>query len=102
MSLFHPRADRLRRWLDGADDPTVDDHVATCDRCANRMDDMEPAGPALRDLLFQSLATPDDLGDRIRDRMQTSLQNRADLALALDLMGVSFQTIRSVLTEEET
>ena len=99
---FHPSTRRLRHWLDGGPDaePAVDEHVLTCDRCANRLEDLAHPLPELGSALSQSLSTPDDLVSRLGVRMNESIRNREDLALFFELMGVSFATVRTLMEEE--
>lgn len=99
---FHPSNKRLLRWLDGGAeaDAAVDEHIATCDRCANRLEDLAQPIPELGVALTQSLQAPDDLVQRLGVRMNASIQNREDLSLFFELMGIPFATVRSLMEEE--
>ncbi len=99
---FHPSTKRLRHWLERGPDaePTVDEHILTCDRCANRLEELAHPLPELGAALTQSLSTPDDLVTRLGVRMNESIRNREDLALFFELMGVSFATVRTLMEDE--
>lgn len=99
---LHPSARSLQQWLDadaGVDDD-VDSHVATCDRCATRLEELAAPLPALTDALNRSLQAPDDLVQRLGDRMNRSIRNREDLRLFFELMGVPFATVRSLMEND--
>lgn len=99
---LHPGNRRLLRWLEGGVDaePTVDEHVATCVRCANRLEELAQPLPELGTALSQSLSSPDDLVARLGARMNTSIRNREDLTLFFELMGVPFATVRNLMENE--
>ena len=99
---FHPSTKRLRRWLDHGPDaePAVEEHVLTCDRCANRLEELAHPLPGLGSALSRSLSTPDDLVARLGVRMNASIRNREDLALFFELMGVPFATVRTLMEDE--
>lgn len=99
---LHPSNKRLLRWLEGGvdADAAVDEHIATCDRCANRLEDLAQPIPELGSALTQSLQAPDDLVQRLGVRMNASIQNREDLSLFFELMGIPFATVRSLMEEE--
>lgn len=91
--LLHPSRRRLAAWLeDDGLDAKVDAHVATCDRCATRLDDLsEPAVP-LGDALRSMLSPPEDLQPRLRNGIARKLQTREDLRLMIEMLGVPWQT----------
>lgn len=96
----HPSTKTLHRWLDGGAGGDVDEHVAECDRCATRLEELAQPLPALTDALSQSLQAPDDLIERLGVRMNTSIRNRDDLRLFFELMGVPFATVRSLMEDD--
>lgn len=102
---FHPSAKKLERWL-AADsevelDIDVDGHVATCDRCANRLEDLALPVPELGAALSATLQAPDDLVQRLGARMSNTMRNREDLQLFLELIGVPFDTVRTLLNDTD-
>jgi len=102
---FHPSAKKLERWLaadTGGDlDDEVDGHVVTCDRCANRLEDLAQPLPELGPALTATLQAPDDLVQRLGARMGNSMRNHEDLQLIMELMGVPFDTVRTLLNDED-
>ena len=98
----HPSAKALQRWLDDgtAPDVEVDDHVADCDRCATRLEELAQPLPTLTDALSRTLQAPDDLVQRLGVRMNTTIRNREDLRLFFELMGVPFATVRSLMEDD--
>ncbi len=105
MLRFHPSAKNLERWLaadaEGELDHDVDGHVATCDRCANRLEDLAQPVPELGAALSAMLQAPDDLVQRLGARMSNSMRNREDLQLFMELMGVPFDTVRTLLSDTD-
>ena len=101
MKWFHPSARKLQRWLDEGGPEDVDAHVATCARCANRLEDLAAPLPELSAALSQSLQAPEDLVQRLGARMTESMRSREDLQIILELMGIPLSTVRNLMTEEE-
>lgn len=90
--LFHPPRRRLLAWLEG-DEPELDDHLATCARCADRLEaGAVPVGP-VADALLAILAPPADLAPRLRAGIASRMQARADLAMLAQMMGVPAETL---------
>ncbi len=101
---FHPSNKRLERWLDGSDDSGsvdegVDTHVATCERCANRLEELAQPVPELTAALAQTLRAPEDLVQRLGARMTDTIRNQEDLQLFFELMGIPVATIRNLMME---
>lgn len=101
MRWRHPSRRRLADWLDGDGTSAVDEHVATCARCANRLEELAEPVPALTSALNQSLQAPDDLVARLGVRMSRSMRNREDLALFMELMGIPWRTVQNLMTEDD-
>ena len=101
MKWFHPSNRKLELWLEDGESVDVDDHVATCSRCANRLEEMASPGLELSAALHASLRAPDDLVQRLGVRMTQSMRNREDLQMFLALMGISWPTVRNLMTEDD-
>lgn len=100
MRFLHPSTRQLRHWLETPDEASsIDDHVATCDRCAARMENLAAPLPDLATALSRSLEPPGDLVRRLGARMTTSMRNREDLQLLLDLLGVPWRTVQDLMFE---
>ncbi len=102
MRWFHPTARTLRLWLEEGGPDDVDAHVAGCARCANRIEDIAAPLPELSAALSASLRAPDDLVARLGARMTESMRTREDLVILLELMGIPLDTVRNLMTEDET
>lgn len=99
---MHPGDKRLLHWLDAGDGhgADLDEHIATCERCATRLEELAQPLPALADALSRSLQAPDDLVQRLGVRMNTTIRSREDLRLFFELMGVPFATVRSLMEDD--
>ncbi|MGI9602768.1 MAG: hypothetical protein ACR2QE_12845 [Acidimicrobiales bacterium] len=102
MKWIHPSNRKLAAWLVDGEPDKVDAHVATCSRCANRLEELAAPAPELSAALAASLQAPDDLVERLGVRMTQSMRNREDLQMFLALMGISWPTVRNLMTEEES
>ncbi len=101
MNWVHPRKRTLERWLESTDVGPVDEHISTCRRCANRLEDLAAPIPSLGDAISETLRPPDDLAERLGVRMNESMRNREDLQIFLDLLGVPWRTVQTLLEEAE-
>lgn len=101
MKRFHPSARMLRRWLDTGGTAEVDDHVAGCARCADRLEGLAAPAPELSAALVASMRPPDDLVHRLGVRMTESIRTREDLQILLELMGIPLGTLRNLMTEDD-
>lgn len=101
MRLIHPTRRTLSRWLESDEVGPADDHISTCRRCANRLEDLAAPVPALGDALTRTLSPPDDLVERLGVRMTDSMRSREDLQIFLDLLGVPWRTVQYLLDEGE-
>jgi hypothetical protein len=102
MRWIHPSNRKLRRWLDDGEPRNVDEHVAECARCANRLEELATPIPQLSQVLARSMQAPDDLVQRLGVKMTESMRSREDLQLLLELMGVPLATVRSLMMEDDT
>jgi hypothetical protein len=101
MRWLHPTKRTLSRWLDSDGTGPADDHISSCRRCANRLEDLAAPVPALGDAITRTLSPPDDLVERLGVRMNDSMRNRDDLQIFLDLLGVPWRTVQNLLDEGE-
>ncbi len=96
MMARHPKRQQLAAWLDGSHDTELDDHLATCEKCASTLDQLsesqltEPTtgGDRIGSALLTLLRPPDDLHERMSARLAERIQRRADLELLGSLLGV--------------
>lgn len=92
----HPNKRQLLQWLEGEAEE-LDAHIDTCEKCALTLDELEASAEAdLKPALLSLLAPPDDLEDRISERIAARVQSRQDIALFSSLLGVSVETGRVV------
>ena len=101
MRLLHPSVRRLRHWLDHGEPHDVDRHVVDCSRCATRLEELATPLPDITTALSQSLQPPDDLVHRLGVRMTQSMRNREDMTMLLELMGVPWHTVQTLMSEQE-
>lgn len=101
MSLFHPSVGKLSDWLEGGDaDEKLDRHLGGCERCAARLEDLAPPPADLRVPLARALQPPADLVPRLQSNVRKSLENRQDLGLLAQMLGLPLRTARLLLDEE--
>ena len=93
--IRHPSKRRLLAWLEEGD-ASIDAHIAGCDRCATRLEDLSQPATAIGDALRAMLAPPADLHPRLRTGIAAQMQNREDMRLLFDLFGVPWQTARAM------
>ena len=97
----HPSARKLQRWVDG-DDPGIDRHLGTCERCADRLETLLDDGDApIRQALMQLLVVPDELPDRLRVTIDERLSNQRDLTLISEFFGLPFRTARVMTSTDQ-
>ncbi len=101
MKIAHPTSRRLRQWLDGTD-ASIDRHVTTCRRCANRLEDLAPPVSDVRYALETVLAPPDQLVPRLEARLVDAISSRDDLKLLFELMGLPWETARTLFRPTES
>ncbi len=96
---LHPGKRKLETWLETGGPAEVDDHVAHCERCAAALEAIAVPEPTIGMFLASIVEPPDGLVARMNDRISDSLQNRADLRMFTELMGISLPTAQLLLTE---
>lgn len=105
MFFRHPSKRALREWLEAASEErsneSVDEHLATCHRCAAILDEMEDNPEAtISDFLATLYSAPPDLSDRLERRVSARLDSRVVLGLVSDLFGAGVDTSKLLLMEE--
>ena len=93
MKWRHPSMKRLQRWLDG-DEEQLDAHLATCERCASRLESLSEDDQTLRQPLLELFSPPDEFGERLQGGIDERLRAREDLALVSELFGVPIRAVR--------
>lgn len=96
--ILHPSARKLALWLDGEPDEAIDAHLATCERCAAKIETLESSDVTLRDQLLQLLAPPEALDERLRQPIDARLRSREDLSLISELFGLPIRAARVMST----
>lgn len=93
----HPNRARLDAWLDGAEHD-IDEHVENCEHCVETLTSIsaettEPKNKSeLKPALLQLLQPPDDLHERMSQRLAERLQRRQDLEVLGSMLGVPKET----------
>lgn len=99
--LFHPSRARLREWLDTGGPAGVGDHVERCDRCADRLEQIDQSDPlplsldgpgALQAGLRELIRLPDDLVDRVLTGIDSRRRAERELALLAGLFSIGVET----------
>ena len=93
--IFHPSRRRLTTWLEGGD-PSIDDHIAGCHRCAAVLEDLGQPDSRIGEALRTVLAPPADIQRRLQVGMAAKMQTREDLRLLVELLGLPAQTWRAM------
>lgn len=93
MRFGHPSTRRLQSWLNGEDD-SLDSHLATCERCAEKIESLADADSSLLQPLLTLLEPPDELPDRLRGSIDQRMRAREDLALISELFGLPIRAAR--------
>ncbi len=108
----HPNRQQLASWLNG-DHDHLDEHIDSCEKCASRLgeldttlptagnlDNVEAISAELRPALLTLLQPPEDLHERISERITKRLQDRSDADLFGSLLGVPLEAGRIFLDSE--
>lgn len=101
MMLRHPPRETLERWLDGHAEPKLDDHVARCTTCAARLEELASPTADVRAALVEALQPPADLVPRLQHGVRSRLERRQELGLLAGLLGLSWETTRLLMDEEQ-
>jgi hypothetical protein len=103
MRFRHPSKDKLRKWLSGAngDDPNLDAHIDTCDRCSSVIEALAESrtDESLADALAQVLAAPQGLPDRLEAQVSERLSGREVVGLMAEMFGAGVETSRLLIVD---
>lgn len=104
MFFRHPSKRALREWLESpaeiSGESSIDVHLASCQRCAAVLGEMEDSAEAgLGDALAAFYAAPPDLSDRLERRVTERLDSRVVLDVVSDLFGAGIDTGKLLLME---
>ncbi len=118
MARFrHPNKRALQRWLDDEASTDkevvatarVEQHIATCERCASAIESMsihedgndnQTQASSIQQALGTVLASPDDLTERLEQKVTDRLDSRVMFDVVSDLFGAGVETSRLLLMEE--
>ena len=95
MIRRHPSRARLADWLDGSS-PHLDEHLATCERCAETLTEIDTQTSPLRDALEAILRPPLDLAPLVLAGFERRERDREDLGLLTDLFSLPLYLARSL------
>lgn len=104
MMVRHPRPATLRRWLEGVLSPRVERHIATCDRCATQLTDLQPSSPVetdLRAFLTDVLDPGPGVIERVEERVSLQLERPSFVALVSDLYAAGLDTVNLLMFQED-
>lgn len=118
MRWRHPSRAALRRWLQGEADEPTDAHIATCERCAARLETLagesDPGGSigtdalqgvgrasGLRAALEAALAAPSDLNVRLTTQVHELQQQARWQDVVVDAVGGGLDTLRLLMGDKE-
>lgn len=99
MRVGHPSLRRLQAWLDGGEEG-LDKHLATCERCATKIETLESSDSVLQQPLLDLLAPPEELPERLRGDIDQRMRAREDLALISELFGLPIRAVRVMTTNQ--
>ena len=105
-----PTDQELREWLDGGGTAEMDALITTSPQCAERLEklaaDTHPSTEAESETVSQVLAKvlepPEDLTDRLEQRVVARLNSRELLGVFADLFGAGLETSKLLFTGEPT
>lgn len=109
LDFWHPSNGRLREWLESGDPAGVGEHVEQCERCADRLVELdrdlyadEPDAPSsLRHALTVLLAPPDDLPQRVIDGLESRARRGDDLWLLGEMFSIGIETAQLMFDSDQ-
>lgn len=102
-AFLHPSKKTLREWLwDPEGDPALDDHLDTCTKCANTLEELELADGdgEIASALALVLSSPSGLTERLEDKVIARLSSREVLEVLGDLFGAGLETTLLLFSED--
>lgn len=102
MRFVHPGRRHLRAWGTGEPTtPALERHLATCSRCADRLEGMMGDGQEdIRRALLALLVVPDRLPHRLTAGIDQRLASRNEFTLIAEFFGLPLRTARIISTTE--
>ncbi len=98
MKVLHPSRRRIRSWFESGDvDDGLTSHLDNCERCSEEIERIAGEETSVEPALAQLLAAPPDLGERMEARIATSIQQRQDLQLLVEMFALGGRTARLLL-----
>lgn len=98
--LGHPSARKLQRWAIG-EDVGIDRHLATCEYCADRIEQLLGDGDDnIRAAMLRLLAIPEELPDRLRLGINRRLSDQRDLQMITEFFALPFEMARVMTTTD--
>lgn len=90
----HPNRQELSMWLEG-EHSDLDPHIDSCEICAANLGEIDNSSvPDLKPALLTLLQPPDDLHERVSQRIAQRLQDRQDSDLFASLLGIPIEASR--------
>ncbi len=110
LDFWHPSNNRLRAWLDTGDPVGVGAHVEQCERCADRLVELDgdldadelDSSSSLRQALTTLLAPPDDLPQRVLDGVERRARGGDDLRLLGEMFSIGIETAQLMFDHDQT
>lgn len=100
--FFHPSKSKLTAWLDGVANPKVDDHIASCERCATTIEQISADAETsqLGEVLAKVLEPPEDMTLRVEEAVASKLESREVLELVSGLFVSGVETSKILVSED--
>jgi hypothetical protein len=102
MRIFrrHPSRQALAIWLGGGA-PDLDEHLATCTRCASSIEELESTEqPLLAVALAELFEAPEGLSERLERRVTERMEDNVFFEVASELFGAGVETARLLALDE--
>lgn len=105
FDLLHPSNTRLRAWLETGEPDGVGEHVEQCERCADRLEQLDDddvvveggTGGALGQALSSALSPPTDLRERVMRGVANRSRVDEELQLFAGLFSIGIETARLMI-----
>ncbi|MFW2332595.1 hypothetical protein [Ilumatobacter sp.] len=105
LDVLHPSTARLRRWLETGETTGVAEHVDQCDRCADRLLELDASdavvepevSSTLQSAFLETIVPPADLNERVLNGVAKRQRSERDLALLAGLFSIGVETAQLLL-----